>query len=314
MSEEIIAILCVGAAIVAVILNRSRRLWVRSRRNRRPGLSRGKSPFSRSPIPQGGGFRRAGGPLWAELSIGSSAGSELYHRMLKARESVLVVSPYLGEHQVDRLLELHERGVVVELVIMEDFVSAKARKHKIAGKLVSQTRSLDEAAVSRRRRGILWSALGGIGAAGMAIGLNGLTPWAPLGWFLLPVAAIVFAIYWRRGIYRYKYAWRLSDTKILPSHYQSDTECPLLHAKLYVIDREVAFLGSLNFTNSGLFRNFETCLRVDKREDVRALEILINSQLREIESSSLAPSDVGAWLVNERVWHERRAVGRWRAH
>ena len=139
-----------------------------------------------------------------------------------------------------------------------------------------------------------------------SLGASGVVP-AASGRDCLP-------IYWRRGIYRYKYAWRLSDTKILPSHYQSDTECPLLHAKLYVIDREVAFLGSLNFTNSGLFRNFETCLRVDKREDVRALEILINSQLREIESSSLAPSDVGAWLVNERVWHERRAVGRWRAH
>ncbi len=75
-------------------------------------------------MPRGGRFRRAGGPLWAELSIGSSAGSELYHRMSKARESVLVVSPYVGEHQVGRLLELHERGVVVELVIMEDFASA----------------------------------------------------------------------------------------------------------------------------------------------------------------------------------------------
>ena len=79
--------------------------------------------------------------------------------------------------------------------------------------------------------------------------------------------------------------------------------------KLYVIDREVAFLGSLNFTKPGLFDNFETCLRVDKRDDVRALELLIKSQLKEIESWSLAPSDVGALLVNARVWHERRAVG-----
>ena len=81
-----------------------------------------------------------------------------------------------------------------------------------------------------------------------------------------------------------------------------------------MIDREVAFLGSLNFTNRGLFDNFETCLRVDTRDDVRALELLINSQLKEIESWSLAPLDVGAWLVNARVWHERRAVGRERAH
>ena len=38
---------------------------------------------------------------------------------------------------------------------------------------------------------MLWSALGGIVAVGAAIGLNGLSPWAPLGWYLVPVAAIV---------------------------------------------------------------------------------------------------------------------------
>ena len=59
-----------------------------------------------------------------------------------------------------------------------------------------------------------------------------------------------------------------------------------------------------------MFDNFETCLRVDNRDDVRATEMLIKSQIREIESWSLTPSDVGAWLVNARVWHEGRAVGR----
>ena len=59
-----------------------------------------------------------------------------------------------------------------------------------------------------------------------------------------------------------------------------------------------------------MFDNFGTCLRVDNHDDVRAIEMLINGQIREIESWSLAPSDVGACLVNARVWHERRAVGR----
>ena len=260
-------------------------------------------------MPRNGAFRTASVSLWAELSIGTSAGSDLYHLINNASERVLVVSPYLREHQVDCLLELRKKGVVVDLVTMEEDV----RRHKIATKLVSQMRSLDEAAVTRRRRGILWSALGGIGAVAMAVGLNGLSPWAPLGWFLLLVAAIVLGIYWRRGIYRYEYAWTLSDTQILPSPYRSKTECPLVHAKLYVIDREVAFLGSLNFTNRGLFDNFETCVRVNKRDDVRDLEILFNSRLKETlkktQSSSFAPSDVGAWLVNAGVWYERRAVG-----
>ena len=247
-----------------------------------------------------------------KLSIGCSVGSELYHRMKEARERVLVVSPYLDErddHLLNCLLELRDRGVEVDFVTMEDSVRKRGRlKTKTAKKLVSQNRDRDEAAVTRRRRGMLWSALSGSGAVGLAIGLNGLSPWAPLGWFLMPVAAIVFYIYWNRGIYRYKYAWTHSHTRILPSHYQSDTECPLLHAKLYVIDSKVAFLGSLNFTRAGLFDNFETCIHVDKSDDVRDLEILIYGKLKETGLWSFAPSDVGAWLVNAGVWREPRAV------
>ena len=255
-------------------------------------------------MPPNGAFQRDSVSLRAELNIGTSAGSTLYRRMNKAEESVLVVSPYLSEHLVDCLLELHERGVVVDLVTMDDHV----RRHRIATKLVAQTCSRDEAAVTRRGRGMLWSAFGGIGAVSTAIGLNGLSPWAPLGWFLLPVVAIVFVIYWNRGIYRYQYAWTLSRTTVLPSSYRYDTECPFVHAKLYVIDKKVAFLGSLNFTNEGLFDNFETCVRVDKSEDVRDLEILINSKLHKLGSWSFTPSDVGTWLVKADVLHERRAV------
>ena len=106
------------------------------------------------------------------------------------------------------------------------------------------------------------------------------------------MAAIVFGIYWNRGICRYKYAWTLSRTTA-PSPYRYDTECPLVHAKLYVIDKKVAFLGSLNFTNEGLFDNFETCVRVDKSEDVRNLEILINSKLHKLGSWSFTSSGCG---------------------
>ena len=60
--------------------------------------------------------------LRAELSVGSSVGWDLYHRIKAAKESVFVISPYLNQHLLDCLLELHERGVVVDLVTMEDSI------------------------------------------------------------------------------------------------------------------------------------------------------------------------------------------------
>ena len=126
MSGVIISILLVGVAIAVLILNRNRHLLAISRRNRQPRRSRGKSPSDRSRVPRGGMIRGAGRALRAELSIGWSAGSELYHRMKNARASVLVVSPYLDEHLVDSLLTLREQGVLVNLVIMEDFASSSS--------------------------------------------------------------------------------------------------------------------------------------------------------------------------------------------
>lgn len=247
--------------------------------------------------------------LQAELTVGVRVGSNLYRRMKAAKERVFVISPYLDRHLLDFLLKLHERGVVVDLVTMEDSIRKRTRLQiEIAKKLVSQLRHRDEAAVTRRRRGMLWSALSGISAAVTAIGLNDLFPWAPLLWFLLPVAAIIFLIFWSRGIYRYEYVWRLSSTRILPSFYESGTEWPFVHAKLYIIDGEVAFLGSLNFTRKGLFDNYETCLRVDRSEEIRGLELLAKRKLNDVGSWSYAPSNVGAWLVNAGEWRERRAV------
>ena len=47
-----------------------------------------------------------------------------------------------------------------------------------------------------------------------------------------------------------------------------------------------------------MFDNFGTCLRVDNHDDVRAIEMLINSQIREIESWSHARSAVvGSQIV-----------------
>ena len=139
-------------------------------------------------MPYNGAFQRDSVSLEAELLIGTEAGEDLNDRINKAEESVLVVSPYLSEDLVNCLLELQKQGVVVDLVTMDDHV----RKPKTATKLVKQTPSRAEAAVTHRRRGMLWSALVGIAAVSTAIALNGLFAWAPLGWFLLPVAAIVF--------------------------------------------------------------------------------------------------------------------------
>jgi phosphatidylserine/phosphatidylglycerophosphate/cardiolipin synthase-like enzyme len=44
-----------------------------------------------------------------------------------------------------------------------------------------------------------------------------------------------------------------------------------IHTKLYIIDDELAFSGSLNFTQKGMTENHESCLTVNDRETVKEL-------------------------------------------
>jgi phosphatidylserine/phosphatidylglycerophosphate/cardiolipin synthase-like enzyme len=44
-----------------------------------------------------------------------------------------------------------------------------------------------------------------------------------------------------------------------------------LHAKLYLIDDNTAYIGSLNFTGRGMLENYETCLKIDDEAAVKEL-------------------------------------------
>lgn len=44
-----------------------------------------------------------------------------------------------------------------------------------------------------------------------------------------------------------------------------------VHSKIYVIDRKIAYLGSLNFTDNGFSSNFETRIRITDQHKVGEL-------------------------------------------
>lgn len=44
-----------------------------------------------------------------------------------------------------------------------------------------------------------------------------------------------------------------------------------LHSKIYIIDNKVAFLGSLNFTDTGFLLNHETCIKITDKAAIKHL-------------------------------------------
>lgn len=210
----------------------------------------------------------------AEVFVGTSAGSPVYHEIREAKRSVRLISPYLGDHLVDVLLGCQDRGVAVSAIVSNDLGNAR----DLARLLVVQTAELD---ADRHRLSRYGSLFGGFALA-LAVGL---VVWATAGRSLAVIGAalllglfsVLVVLYFRQlAVYVYGYGYRLGGLRVVPSprcypYAAKEAAPPFVHAKLYVIDDRVAYLGSANFTTSGLFDNLEAMVRLTSPEAVAEL-------------------------------------------
>ena len=91
-------------------------------------------------------------------------------------------------------------------------------------------------------------------------------------------------------IFNYNYS-QLFPFKVFKSQYTDKENGILIHAKLYIIDDKIAYLGSLNFTYSGVKGNYESRLKtVDKN--------VINKLIEEfcsLMNSNHPQKDIQLW-------------------
>ncbi|WP_304179173.1 phospholipase D-like domain-containing protein [Leptotrichia trevisanii] len=59
-----------------------------------------------------------------------------------------------------------------------------------------------------------------------------------------------------------------------------------LHSKIYIIDNKIAFLGSLNFTDTGFMLNHETCIKITDKTAIKHLNNVYKDLLK-VNSISL---------------------------
>ena len=210
----------------------------------------------------------------ADVFVGTSAGSPVYHDMREAKRSVRVVSPYVGDHLVELLLGCQERGVSVRAIVSNDFGNAR----DLARLLVVQTAELD----SDRQRLSRYGSVFGASTLLVSLALLAWAALAPSGIavataLLLGLLGLLVVFFFRQiAIYVYSYSYRIRGLRVVPSprcypYRMKESGPPFVHAKLYVIDDRVAYLGSANFTTSGLFDNLEAMVRLTSADAVAAL-------------------------------------------
>ena len=212
--------------------------------------------------------------------MGTGAGTKLLKEIGNAQRSVKISSPYLSPKMVEELVWLHKKGIQVTLITSDKFDSRSYRQERSIQPLVIQNRNLDAEADQIRKRWFLTQKRLMTVSVALALLLLVLliTSYDSTYIYWLGFALLLFlcARYARRKtkhikIYSYTYS-SLFPFKVFvaPDSYQINDM--FIHGKIYIIDGQTAYLGSLNFTESGTKYNYETRIRVTDIEAVRKIE------------------------------------------
>ncbi len=209
-------------------------------------------------------------PIQAEnvsIYLGKGAGSRAKKQMENAQHSIKVMSPYLSPDLVNLLVQKASQGVEVLLITSDDHSSRfdPTGQGQVVKQLVTQCRFVNEEARADKQQKIwLYRFLTILFIVLIFICLLVMPNIKTKTSFsvLCLILALVFSSKVKEAkklpIFQYKYSKKL-NFKIIK---QDPLFHDFFHLKAYVVDGEIAYLGSLNFTYSGFKRNIESCITV----------------------------------------------------
>lgn len=235
-----------------------------------------------------------------DIYIGKSAGAKLLQDIRNAKRNVKIVSPYLSPSLIKELIFLHNKGINISLITsdeIEDFYGYD----KNINKLIVQKRHTDEKAKQSRDSLISLSGTLLFTIIGLAIVLVPLIfllkEWKLAYGFILVVLLffvrdfIVRQIKNKR-IYHYTYKQLFPFKVFISPNNGNSFNKTFIHSKIYVIDDEVAYMGSLNFTGKGIKDNHETRIRT---ADLHAVAKIVEEVNEIFFNPNLAERDLQFW-------------------
>lgn len=218
----------------------------------------------------------------SDIYIGKGAGKKLLNDIQSARKSVKVVSPFLSPEYIKLLIDLKLRNIDVQLITMDEIEDFnKPHEEKLIFKLIKQIKITDDKANLRRKKISLINKF--LLFSWITIYLTSIIAgyiFHPKYYWGLIIALIIFIIFLsirsviaKKVIFSYSYQ-PLFPFRVIISpqnqryRYQSQF---YIHSKVFIIDDSIAYLGSLNFSKSGLEYNFESRIRLTEPETISGL-------------------------------------------
>lgn len=233
-----------------------------------------------------------------DIYIGKGAGKKLLYDIRNANHSVKIVSPYLSPPLISELIKLRKRNLEIELITTDNLEDYGSEKNIL--ELIIQNRKTNEKAVEKRDR---WRDIVKILTyvfLGFVLVVGGLTYYIrnqKIAFGLIPLLIILLIIRFynnkitNKRIYSYFYS-QLFPFKVYMSPYSSKLSDTFIHSKIYLIDNQIAYLGSLNFTDKGTRYNYETRVRT---EEPNVIEKIREEIYQLLHHANIPEKDIQSW-------------------
>jgi hypothetical protein len=224
-----------------------------------------------------------------DFYLGKGFGKKLREDILHAKESVLIVSPFVSPALIEETWDLlFKKKVVFTLIANEPSILNLSYDQMVAwAKIAGQSRIVNETSKKRFEQLVKISKVlkvliivllvatlillvkFGVGileeiveiGSFPTITFNGFMPTAAL--LVLSVLSIITR-YIIKKIARktvvYTYEYTMPNICFLPNKKQ--THNPIVHSKIYIIDKRIIYVGSGNFTYNGTRNNLEARVRI----------------------------------------------------
>lgn len=235
-----------------------------------------------------------------DIYIGRGAGKKLLNDIKNAKQSITIVSPYLSPFLISELIELHNKNLKIELITVDNIKDEETQEN--LKKLIIQNQETNIEAVKQKDK---WKTITkkltllGRSFLLILIGVAYYTRDYKTAFGIIPIIVlyILVKIYKHKikfkRIYSYKYT-QLFPFKvyIAPNLYAKKIVGIYIHSKIYLIDKTIAYLGSLNYTSSGTKFNYETRVRTEEPNAIKKIE---EELYKLMYQSQLPEKDIQAW-------------------
>lgn len=242
----------------------------------------------------------------ATIHMGISAGKQLLEDINAAQQEVTILSPFLNTEQMQLLLKLHQQNVRITLITtLCQHMIGNLEGYDFREELIKQLKRKDPEAQQKKES--LKGLITFLYISLTAFLLTGIYTYfyyyvyaqvCMLILILLTLFVLCATVSELKNTSIYRYSYKtLFPLKIFidPSNPKiKNSSKHFIHAKAFIIDQRIAYLGSADFTCSSLNSNYESVIRTEDREAIQELNAEVK-RLYHSASGDMDFVDIEAW-------------------